>query len=182
MGSRPTARQPIRAGFVRDEKVEVRRASMRWSLLLLPAVVVLAVEVDEDVDLESEVEVDTRERAERADLPPPSRPLRRPGSGSGFSSFLSGLLGSVTQTASVAACPGKCIHALASLMCDTVLEEVQCLSSNMRCCVEKSGGSPSSGGSSIPGLGLSMPPRPAGSPPRKDEAEEKEATTENVEE
>ena len=76
---------------MRDEKVEVRRASMRWSLLLLlPAVVVLAVEVDEDVDLESEVEVDTRERAERADLPSPSRPLRRPGSGSGFSSFLSG--------------------------------------------------------------------------------------------
>merc|ERR1711974_134151 len=95
---------------------------------------------------------------------------------------MGGLLGSVTQTASVAACPGKCIHALASLMCDTVLEEVQCPSSNMRCCVEKSGGSPSSGGSSIPGLGLSMPPRPSGSPPRKDEAEEKEATTENVEE
>merc|ERR1712210_389763 len=127
---------------------------------------------------------DTRERAERADLPPPSRPQRRPGSGAGFSSFLSGLLGSVTQTANVAACPGKCIHALASLMCDTVLEEVQCPSSNMRCCVEKSsgGGSPPNRDSSIPGLGLSMPPRPSGSPPRKDEAEEKEATTENVEE
>merc|ERR1711936_1267715 len=126
----------------------------------------------------------TRERAERADLPPPSRPQRRPGSGAGFSSFLSGLLGSVTQTANVAACPGKCIHALASLMCDTVLEEVQCPSSNMRCCVEKSsgGGSPPNRDSSIPGLGLSMPPRPSGSPPRKDEAEEKEATTENVEE
>ena len=37
---------------------------------------------------------------------------------------LAGLLGSVTKTASVASCPGKCIHALASLMCDTVLEEV----------------------------------------------------------
>merc|ERR1712024_313722 len=121
---------------------------------------------------------DTRERAERADLPPPSRPQRRPGSGAGFSSFLSGLLGSVTQTANGAACPGKCIHALASLMCDTVLEEVQCPSSNMRCCVEKSGGgSPPNRDSSIPGLGLSMPPRPSGSPPRKDESEEKERTT-----
>merc|ERR1712008_110836 len=79
-------------------------------------------------------------------------------------SFLSGLLGSVTQTANVAACPGKCIHALASLMCDTVLEEVQCPTSNMRCCVEKSGGggSPPNRDSSIPGLGLSMPPRPSG--------------------
>ena len=38
---------------------------------------------------------------------------------------IAGLLGSVTQTANVAACPGKCIHALASLMCDTVLEEVK---------------------------------------------------------
>jgi len=156
---------------------------MRWCLLLLMgAVVVLGVEVEE-VE-EEKVEVDTRERGERADLPPPSRPQRRPGSGAGFSSFLSGLLGSVTQTANVAACPGKCIHALASLMCDTVLEEVQCPSSNMRCCVEKSsgGGSPPNRDSSIPGLGLSMPPRPSGSPPRKDEAEEKEATTENVEE
>ena len=86
----------------------------------------------------------------------------------------------MTQTANVAACPGKCIHALASLMCDTVLEEVrqkidfffdktfdftsslqvQCPTSNMRCCVEKSGGgSPPNRDSSIPGLGLSMPPR-----------------------
>ena len=91
---------------------------------------------------------------------------------------VAGLLGSVTQTANVAACPGKCIHALASLMCDTVLEEVpqkpflfettfdlmwlqvQCPSSNMRCCVEKSGGSsPPNRDTSIPGLSLSMPPR-----------------------
>ena len=61
---------------------------MRWCLLLLlGAVVVLGVEVEEQ---EETVEVDTRERAERADLPPPSRPQRRPGSGAGFSSFLSG--------------------------------------------------------------------------------------------
>jgi len=149
-------------------------------LLLMGAVVVLGVEVEQE---KVEVEVDTRERAERADLPPPSRPQRRPGSGAGFSSFLSGLLGSVTQTANVAACPGKCIHALASLMCDTVLEEVQCPTSNMRCCVEKSGGgSPPNRDSSIPGLGLSMPPRPSGSPPRKDESEEKEEEEEEEEE
>ena len=49
---------------------------------------VLGVEVEE-VE-EEKVEVDTRERGERADLPPPSRPQRRPGSGAGFSSFLSG--------------------------------------------------------------------------------------------
>ena len=62
---------------------------MRWCLLLLMgAVVVLGVEVEE-VE-EEKVEVDTRERGERADLPPPSRPQRRPGSGAGFSSFLSG--------------------------------------------------------------------------------------------
>ena len=54
-------------------------------LLLMGAVVVLGVEVEQE-----KVEVDTRERAERADLPPPSRPQRRPGSGAGFSSFLSG--------------------------------------------------------------------------------------------
>ena len=53
-----------------------------------------------------------------------------------------GLLGSVTKTASVDACPGRCIHSLASLICDDVREEVQCPSPNMRCCVEKGGGMP----------------------------------------
>ena len=58
-------------------------------LLLVGAVVVLGVEVEEVEEVEKVV-VDTRERGERADLPPPSRPQRRPGSGAGFSSFLSG--------------------------------------------------------------------------------------------
>ena len=57
-------------------------------LLLVGAVVVLGVEVEEVEKVEKVV--DTRERGERADLPPPSRPQRRPGSGAGFSSFLSG--------------------------------------------------------------------------------------------
>ena len=43
-----------------------------------------------------------------------------------------GFLGSVTKTASADGCPGKCIHALASLMCDSVLENIQCPASNMR--------------------------------------------------
>ena len=48
-----------------------------------------------------------------------------------------GLLGTVTQTADVEACPGKCIHALASLLCGQVREDIQCPQGNMRCCVEK---------------------------------------------
>ena len=43
----------------------------------------------------------------------------------------------MTQTADVEACPGKCIHALASLLCGQVREDIQCPQGNMRCCVEK---------------------------------------------
>ena len=39
---------------------------------------------------------------------------------------LPGLLGQITQTADVSSCPGKCIHAIASLICDDVREEVAC--------------------------------------------------------
>merc|ERR1712012_1271586 len=88
----------------------------------------------EDVELRDERP--RGERAEDGDLPPPRR-RPRPGSSSSFGSFLSGFLGSVTKTASVDDCPGKCIHALASLMCDQVLENIQC-PANMRCCVERS--------------------------------------------
>ena len=48
-----------------------------------------------------------------------------------------GLLGTVTQTADSSECPGKCIHALASLLCGQVREDIQCPQGNMRCCVEK---------------------------------------------
>ena len=51
-------------------------------------------------------------------------------------SFL-GFLGTVTQTADSSECPGKCIHALASLLCGQVREDIQCPQGNMRCCVEK---------------------------------------------
>jgi hypothetical protein len=53
-----------------------------------------------------------------------------------------GLLGSVTQTADVEACPGKCVHSLASLICDEVREEVECPGASMKCCVERGGGMP----------------------------------------
>ena len=43
----------------------------------------------------------------------------------------------MTKTAETKECPGKCIHALASLLCGQVREDIQCPSGNMRCCVEK---------------------------------------------
>lgn len=52
------------------------------------------------------------------------------------STFLSGFLNSLTSTAKIADCPGVCVHALATLMCDDVLEDVQCPSASMRCCLQ----------------------------------------------
>jgi len=71
----------------------------------------------------------------RSDVLRPAR-QQRPQS-SGFGGLLSGLLGTVTQTADTSECPGKCIHALASLLCGQVREDIQCPQGNMRCCVEK---------------------------------------------
>ncbi|GAB1859338.1 Trypsin-1 [Camponotus japonicus] len=51
--------------------------------------------------------------------------------------FLSGFLSSLTSTAKIADCPGVCVHALATLMCDDVLEEVQCPTTSMRCCLQQ---------------------------------------------
>lgn len=99
-----------------------------------------------------------------------------------------GFLGSVTKTAKADGCPGKCIHALASLMCDSVLENIQCPATNMRCCVEKSSGAPKPPPRENKNpldslLELELPPRPE---EKKDEAEEKEekpeTTTEEVKE
>ncbi|XP_030756473.1 protein masquerade [Sitophilus oryzae] len=53
------------------------------------------------------------------------------------SSFLSGLFDTITSTAESKDCPGFCVHALATLICDDVLEDVQCPSSSMKCCVER---------------------------------------------
>jgi len=134
-------------------------------LRLLPILLVTVAAVDVE-DAPAPSAVDERPREERADGQlPQRRPRPRPGGGSGFGSFLSGLLGSVTKTASVDSCPGKCIHALASLICDEVLEDVECPTANMRCCVEKGNGMPPpprENGVSLGGLdlGLEMPPRP----------------------
>lgn len=48
-----------------------------------------------------------------------------------------GLLGSITKTADVSECPGKCLHALASLLCEEVREDISCPSQTMRCCVDR---------------------------------------------
>ena len=51
--------------------------------------------------------------------------------------FSTGLLGSITKTAEVTECPGKCLHALASLLCEEVREDIGCPSKQMRCCVDR---------------------------------------------
>lgn len=51
-------------------------------------------------------------------------------------SFLSGLLDSITSTADAKDCPGVCVHALATIICFDVLEDVACPSPSMKCCVE----------------------------------------------
>merc|ERR1712061_765911 len=70
-----------------------------------------------------------------SDMNRPARQQRPPQAG--FGSLLSGLLGTITKTADVGTCPGKCIHALASLLCEQVREDVQCPDASMRCCVER---------------------------------------------
>lgn len=47
-----------------------------------------------------------------------------------------GLLDSITSTAEAKDCPGVCVHSLATIICYEVLEDIQCPSSNMKCCVE----------------------------------------------
>ena len=50
--------------------------------------------------------------------------------------LFTGLLDSITSTANSADCPGYCVHALATLICYEVLEDVQCPTASMRCCIE----------------------------------------------
>ncbi|RZC36844.1 serine proteinase stubble, partial [Asbolus verrucosus] len=47
-----------------------------------------------------------------------------------------GLLDTITSTADAKDCPGVCVHALATIICYDVLEDVVCPSSSMKCCVE----------------------------------------------
>jgi len=70
-----------------------------------------------------------------------SSTLQTTASDSIINSFLcvlnTGLLGTITKTAEISNCPGKCIHALASLLCDEVREDIQCPQEGLRCCVDR---------------------------------------------
>lgn len=59
----------------------------------------------------------------------------------GLKISLSGLLDTITSTENAKDCPGVCVHALATLICYEVLEEVKCPTAGMKCCVESSSGS-----------------------------------------
>lgn len=47
-----------------------------------------------------------------------------------------GLLDSITTTEDSKDCPGVCVHALATLICYEVLDDIPCPSPGMKCCVE----------------------------------------------
>lgn len=70
------------------------------------------------------------------------RPARQQPQRQGWGGLLSGLLGTITKTADVSDCPGKCLHALASLLCEEVREDIACPSKSMRCCVDRKQGKP----------------------------------------
>ncbi|XP_050035684.2 uncharacterized protein mas [Dermacentor andersoni] len=53
------------------------------------------------------------------------------------SAILSGILGSLTSTTKARGCPGECVHAITALLCDQVVDEIQCGASYLRCCVPK---------------------------------------------
>ncbi|KAH9368978.1 hypothetical protein HPB48_016014 [Haemaphysalis longicornis] len=53
------------------------------------------------------------------------------------SAILSGILGSLTSTTKARGCPGECVHAITALLCDHVVDEIQCGASYLRCCVPK---------------------------------------------
>ncbi|XP_045779573.1 protein masquerade [Maniola jurtina] len=53
------------------------------------------------------------------------------------SSFLSGLLDTLDTQVDAKNCPGVCMHALASLICSNVLDEVECPNPSMKCCVDE---------------------------------------------
>lgn len=51
-----------------------------------------------------------------------------------------GLLDTLTSTVETKDCPGSCVHTLATIICYDVLEDVQCPSPSMKCCVESNSG------------------------------------------
>ena len=52
-----------------------------------------------------------------------------------FQTFLTDLWTSLTQSGKSPACPGECVHAITSIFCDHVLEEISCGANYLRCCV-----------------------------------------------
>ncbi|XP_074600229.1 trypsin-like serine protease domain-containing protein masquerade isoform X2 [Brevipalpus obovatus] len=51
------------------------------------------------------------------------------------SGIFSDLWSALTQTGKNPTCPGECVHAITSILCDHVLEEVSCGEPYLRCCV-----------------------------------------------
>merc|ERR1719211_374418 len=81
-----------------------------------------------------------------------SSPARqRPQQGPGWGGLISGLLGTITKTADVSECPGKCLHALASLLCEEVREDISCPAQSMRCCVDRRKNTPQSNDLAVSG-------------------------------
>ncbi|KAK7873858.1 hypothetical protein R5R35_005721 [Gryllus longicercus] len=84
-------------------------------------------------------------------------------------SFLSGLLDTIATTADSKDCPGSCVHMLASLICDEVLEDVPCPSPSMRCCADPPPRPPGNASAAAPPPAASSaaPARPAAPPASK---------------
>merc|ERR1740128_1051946 len=53
-----------------------------------------------------------------------------------YTSLLTGLFDTITTTSTSSDCPGKCVHVFASLLCQTVLDNVNCSEPSMRCCAD----------------------------------------------
>ncbi|CAG9135418.1 unnamed protein product [Plutella xylostella] len=53
------------------------------------------------------------------------------------SSFLSGLLDTLDTQVDAKNCPGVCMHALATLICPQVLDDVECPNPSMKCCADE---------------------------------------------
>ncbi|XP_025016471.1 protein masquerade isoform X2 [Tetranychus urticae] len=67
-----------------------------------------------------------------------SRSVRQassPAPSTGDTSIFSDLWSALTQTGKNPTCPGECVHAITSILCDHVLEEVSCGEPFLRCCV-----------------------------------------------
>lgn len=97
------------------------------SMLLCSTIAQDITQSDKVVNIEENV--DNNEQKEIKQRQGPQQP--------GWGGLISGLLGSITKTAEVNECPGKCLHALASLLCEEVREDISCPASTMRCCVDR---------------------------------------------